>query len=64
MVSPSIEIYERTDGRWGWRLIAGNGRTIATDGGQGYENRADCEQMANDVVGGYYAPTDHPTFPR
>lgn len=51
-----IETYERADGRWGWRLIAGNGRTIATDGGQGYENRADCEAMGAAVVSGAYAP--------
>lgn len=51
---PSIEIYQRADRRWAWRLVAANGRTIATDGGQGYENRADCEQIARDVVGGHY----------
>lgn len=54
---PSIEIYQRTDKRWAWRLLASNGRIIATDGGQGYENKADCEAMANDIVGGHYAPT-------
>lgn len=54
---PSIEVYQRTDKRWAWRLIAGNGRVIATDGGQGYENKADCERMANDIIGGHYAPT-------
>ena len=51
----SIEIYERADGRWAWRLVARNGRIIATDGGQGYENRADCEQIARAVIGGHYA---------
>ena len=29
-------LYEREDGRWGWRLKADNGRIIATDGTQGY----------------------------
>ena len=29
-------LYEREDGRWGWRLKADNGRIIATDGAQGY----------------------------
>lgn len=54
---PSIEVYQRTDNRWAWRLVAANGRIIATDGGQGYENKSDCERMANDIVGGHYAPT-------
>lgn len=51
----SVEVYQRADGRWAWRLVAANGRIIATDGGQGYENRADAEAMARDVVGGAYA---------
>lgn len=35
------EVYRREDGRWAWRLVAPNGHIIATDGGQGYENRED-----------------------
>lgn len=54
----SVEIYQRTDGRWAWRLVAANGRIIATDGGQGYENRADAEAIARDVVGGKYSRDD------
>lgn len=53
-----IEIYQRADNRWAWRLLARNGRIIATDGGQGYENRADCERIAHDVVGGKYSEED------
>lgn len=55
----STEVYQRADGRWAWRLVAGNGQIIATDGGQGYENRADCEQIAAAVVGGHYASDRH-----
>lgn len=40
------ETYQRRDGRYGWRLRARNGRIIAVDGSQGYENRADCEDIA------------------
>jgi len=34
-----FEVYQRADRRWAWRLIAGNGQIVATDGGQGYETR-------------------------
>lgn len=53
-----LEIYRRTDDRWAWRLIADNGQVIATDGAQGYENRGDCEVVANAIVRGAYAPTE------
>jgi uncharacterized protein YegP (UPF0339 family) len=54
MAGPSVEVHQRSDGKWAWRLVAPNGRIIATDGGQGYENRVDCERIAADVVGGHY----------
>lgn len=40
------EVYRRTDDRWAWRAIAGNGQVIATDGGQGFENRTDAVDSA------------------
>lgn len=52
----SLEVYQRGDGRWAWRLRAGNGRIIATDGAQGYENEADCRRVAAAVATGMYAP--------
>lgn len=55
-----LEIYQRTDRKWAWRLVAANGRIIATDGGQGYENRAACEEMARAIVGGRYADAIEP----
>lgn len=36
---PHIETYPDTGGRWRWRYVAGNGRTMA-DSGQGYESKA------------------------
>lgn len=51
---PRLETYRRTDGRWAWRLITENGNIIATDGGQGYENREDCDEIARKVVAGAY----------
>lgn len=52
---PNPETYRRADGRFAWRLRADNGAIIATDGGQGYEKRADCERMADAVTSGLYA---------
>lgn len=40
-----VEIYTRADDRIGWRRVI-NGDIVATDGGQGYENYADCQVMA------------------
>lgn len=51
-----LEVYQRADKRWSWRLRAGNGSIIATDGGQGYENRSDCARVARAVVAGLYEP--------
>lgn len=51
-----LVIYQREDNRWAWHLRAGNGNIIATDGGQGYENRADCARIATAIVTGLYAP--------
>lgn len=47
-------IYQRTDGKWAWRLKANNGLIVATDAGQGYENRSDAETMVDHIVGGGY----------
>lgn len=49
-----LTIYQREDGKWAWHLKARNGKIIATDGGQGYENRGDCERTATAVVNGDY----------
>lgn len=41
-----LEIYKRSDGKWAWRVRAENGQIVATDGGQGYENHLDAQDMA------------------
>ncbi|TKR27146.1 DUF1508 domain-containing protein [Cellulomonas hominis] len=51
-------LYERPDGRWGWRLKADNGQVIATDGTQGYENEQDARSMADRIIGGEFAYAD------
>lgn len=36
-----FEMYKDAAGEWRWRLIADNGKTIASSG-EGYKNRGDC----------------------
>ncbi len=35
-----------------------NGRIVATDGGQGYENEDDCREMADRVISGEFEDAD------
>lgn len=51
----TVEVYQRSDGRYAWHLIANNGNVIATDGGQGYENKSDAQDVARNVVNGTYS---------
>jgi uncharacterized protein YegP (UPF0339 family) len=46
-----LEIFQRTDMRWDWRVLANNGNIIATSGNQGYENRGDAAQVAYSLLG-------------
>lgn len=41
-----LNVFRRGDGRWAWHLLAENGQIVATDGGQGYENKGDAVDMA------------------
>jgi uncharacterized protein YegP (UPF0339 family) len=41
-----IDVYLDIAGEWRWRLVAENGQIVATSG-EGYINRADCQDMAN-----------------
>lgn len=46
-------VYERTDGKFGWRIVdQANGQIIATDGGQGYSRRVDAEHTYERVLAG------------
>lgn len=47
-------LYTRDDGKWAWRLVADNGKIIATDGGQGYEHEEDARDMADRIIGGEF----------
>lgn len=46
-------VYKRVDGKWAWRLTS-NGKVIATDGGQGYENESDAREIADRIVSGEF----------
>ena len=50
----TLLVYQRQDRKWSWHNMAG-GNLIATDGGQGYENEADCQAMADAIAQGAYA---------
>jgi hypothetical protein len=52
--APRVEVYRRTDGRWGWRLSGGTGVVLAQDGGLGFDKLAQAENVAERVTGGDY----------
>ena len=55
-----IKFYRRMgDRKWAWRLVADNNEIIATDGGQGYENKADA--MAGAMLATAYNVRSIPT---
>lgn len=47
----TVEIYKRSDGKFGWKLIHSSGNIVANDANQGYENRQDCIDVANNIGG-------------
>lgn len=61
-MASQVEVYQRADDRWAWRLRSGNGQIIATDGGQGYENEADCARIATAIVDGDYGSPNRSTM--
>ena len=45
------ELFRRKDHRWAWRVVADNGKVVATDGGQGYERRLDAVSIFEQLFG-------------
>lgn len=45
-----IEVYERQDEQWGWRLRAGNGEIVAVDGGQGFRDAHDAARSVQQFL--------------
>ena len=46
----TIEVFKREDDKFAWHIVEDNGQIVATDGGQGYENRNECVEMAKLVT--------------
>ena len=51
----SGEPYQGNDRKWAWRIKAGNGQVVATDGGQGYESKTHARTTLQRVISGKYA---------
>lgn len=49
----SVTLYRDAEGKWRWRFVFSNGR-IGADSAEGYENRAHCLRMAEEVTGHYF----------
>ncbi|CAB4955191.1 unannotated protein [freshwater metagenome] len=50
----SGEVYKRADGKFAFRVKASNGEVVATDGGQGYSNKADARSTLEKLMRGDY----------
>jgi uncharacterized protein YegP (UPF0339 family) len=50
----SAEVYERKDGKWAFRVKASNGQVVATDGSQGYSDKASAISTVTKLIGGEY----------
>ena len=50
----SGEIYQRHDGKYAFRVKASNGEVIATDGGQGYNDKSDARHALEKLMRGEY----------
>jgi uncharacterized protein YegP (UPF0339 family) len=48
------EIFKRADGKFGFRVKATNGQVVATDGGQGYSDKADAKSTLQRLLNGDY----------
>jgi uncharacterized protein YegP (UPF0339 family) len=51
------ETFQRSDGKYAFRIKAANGEIVATDGGQGYNNRTDAHATCERVMRGDYSGT-------
>jgi uncharacterized protein YegP (UPF0339 family) len=54
VVAGKGEIYKRADGKYGFRVKASNGEQVASDGGQGYNNKADAKSTLEKLLKGDY----------
>lgn len=47
MEGERLQVFIRKDGRYAWRKKDGNNQIVATDGGQGFEQRAGAQAAAS-----------------
>lgn len=57
-------VFQREDCRWAWRLKADNGRIIAVDGSQGYENESDARAIVDRILRGDFSDAKKKRSPR
>jgi uncharacterized protein YegP (UPF0339 family) len=50
----SGEIYTRSDGKFAFRVRSRNNQVVATDGSQGYDNKADAKSTLEKLMRGDY----------
>jgi len=48
-------VYERSDGRWAWRLTSEDHRVLASGTSQGFDTEKEARIAADEVVGGHYS---------
>ena len=59
-MSGTGETYKRADGKYAFRVKAGNHEVVATDGGQGYDHEADAKSTLEKLISGAYnGPITH-----
>ncbi|MGZ4588559.1 MAG: YegP family protein [Mycobacteriaceae bacterium] len=55
------EVFKRHDGKWAFQVKAANGQIVATDGGQGYDHKADAvETVTKRIRGDYHGAVSTP----
>ena len=54
----SGELYTRKDGKWAFRVRAGNGQIVATDGSQGYESKTSARSTLTKLLAGGYSQSE------
>ncbi len=51
-MADSVELCQRADDMWTFRIRASNGQIVATDGGQGYESESAARDTLEKAMGG------------
>lgn len=51
-------VYERKDGRWGWKLRDDEGEIIAIDGNGHYATEREAREMADRIINGAFKDAD------